>query len=170
MSCSSINSTPDESDNSCATQTKPRLPDRPCFNLIDWIVELRLIVSPASKGRMKFSLLPAHMRRGRSMGGKKSPRCGCPSSASSDCFEVSRKYSQCQSGGSASPIEKAVLSRSRVAARPSIGAIVRMLEADCALPTHSENCCGESFCIVGVSIRIWSWPPVTIRAPQRVLT
>jgi hypothetical protein len=30
-----------------------------------------------------------------------------------------------------------------------------MLEADCALPIHSENCCCESFCIVGVSIGIW---------------
>jgi hypothetical protein len=47
------------------------------------------------------------MRRGSGTGGRKSPRSGWPSGPIVDWRGVSRKYSQCQSGGSGSPIRDA---------------------------------------------------------------
>ena len=42
-------------------------------------MERRVTSAPTSKGRGKSTRLPAHMRRGRSMGGRKPPRAAWPS-------------------------------------------------------------------------------------------
>jgi DNA-binding beta-propeller fold protein YncE len=44
-----------------------------------------------SRGRWNSKRAPAHMRRGRGTGGRKPPRLGCPSGASSDWRTVGRK-------------------------------------------------------------------------------
>lgn len=63
------------------------------------MVDRREIASPTCKGRRNSIWLPAHMRRGRVIGGRKPSLTGWPSVPSCDCRGAGRKYVQCQSGG-----------------------------------------------------------------------
>ena len=46
---------------------------------------------------------PAHIRRGKSIGGVKPPRRGCPSEPTSDINESGRKFIHVQIAGTGSP-------------------------------------------------------------------
>src|SRR3546814_14162096 len=64
---------------SCRTVTKTSFPLRPCFSVIDSIVDTRRISVPSTSGRRKMTRPPAHIRRGSGTGGRKPPRLGWPS-------------------------------------------------------------------------------------------
>jgi hypothetical protein len=59
----------------CFTVTKTIAPVDPLLGSTDLISDSRPIVSPTRTGSpSKLNRLPAHMRRGRGTGGRKSPR------------------------------------------------------------------------------------------------
>src|SRR6056297_153437 len=69
--------------------------------------ERRLNGSPTRKGAPNDRLPLAHMRRSSRTGGRKSPRTGWPSRASSPIGTVGVKAHQCHRGGSGSPVRGA---------------------------------------------------------------
>src|SRR5215469_3711777 len=75
MSCSSTNALPLAPDRVWRTVTKTIEPVDPDLASTDLISDLRDAVSPIrSGGPSNVKRLPAHMRRGNGMGGRKSPR------------------------------------------------------------------------------------------------
>jgi hypothetical protein len=73
------------------TLTKTSGPVRPDFSVTSWMVEIRITASPTRTGSWNWNWLPAHMRRGRGIGGRKPPRFACPSGPISDWRWSGRK-------------------------------------------------------------------------------
>src|SRR5687768_18425863 len=51
------------------TLTKTSGPVRPDFSVTSWMVDTRVTASPTRTGSWNWNWLPAHIRRGRGMGG-----------------------------------------------------------------------------------------------------
>src|SRR5438874_3488413 len=137
MSCSSVNARPPATEISCRTTTNTSSPLCPRFGATDTMRDLRVAVAPTASGRCHSIRLPAHIRRGSGTGGRKPPRFACPSGPTSDWRYAGRKYSQCQSGGTASPARGAASSRSSVADRSTSGRASIVSSLVSLFPTHT---------------------------------
>src|SRR5205085_7135065 len=139
MSCSSESTSPPGSLTSWRTVTNTSAPLRPCFGTTSAMRETRRTRLPTPSGRRNSSRLPAHMRRGRGTGGRNSPRAAWPSGPAADWRYEGRKYSQCASGGAASPARGGGSSRSRSAASDTSGATVTVSSRSSLRPIQSRQ-------------------------------
>src|SRR5690606_19345208 len=71
---------------SCIISTNTSVPLEPCFSVMDTMREKRSTDRPSRKDPKNSTLLAAHIRRGKDIGGRKlsglSLRTGCPSTPS----------------------------------------------------------------------------------------
>src|SRR5579875_3555138 len=97
--------------------TRTSRPERPCFGSIRTISLTRRTAAPIGTEAWNRVRRPPSMRRGRSSGGRKSPRSGCPSGPRRPCGASGVNRIMCHPVGSGSPWRNASGSRSSSAAR-----------------------------------------------------